>query len=109
MNRRTGLPHSRRSSASRLALLVASTNAAGAHLSERRYYYSVPVLGSAEWVLIDRRDPWIPYDPSRPNVYGPLPKRLAAFERSLQANQHWRVVFEQADVVLYRRDSEAMP
>ena len=66
---------------------VASTNAAGAHLSERRYYYSVPVIGRATWVLIDHRDPWIPYDPSRPNVYGPLPKRVAAFERDLRASR----------------------
>jgi uncharacterized membrane protein len=88
---------------------VASTNAAGAHLSERRYYYSVPVLGAATWVLIDRRDPWIPYDPVRPNVYGPLPKRIAAFERGLRASHQWRVVFEQGDVVLYRRSAASTP
>jgi uncharacterized membrane protein len=81
---------------------IASTNAAGAHLSERRYYYSVPVRGRAEWVLIDRRDPWLPYDPSRPNVYGPLPERLAAFEQDLKRDPRWRVVFEHGDVVLYR-------
>jgi uncharacterized membrane protein len=87
---------------------VASTNAAGAHLSERRYYYSIPVLGKADWVLIDRRDSWIPYDPERPSVYGPLPKRVAAFERRLQAGGQWKVVFQRGDVVLYRRATRGM-
>ena len=33
---------------------VTASNSAGAHLSARRYVYSVPVLGRAEWVVIDR-------------------------------------------------------
>ena len=38
---------------------VSTSNPAGAHLSARRYVYSVPVLGRAEWVLVDRGDPWV--------------------------------------------------
>ena len=38
---------------------VSASNNAGGHLSDRQYVYSVPVLGRAEWVVIDRRDPWV--------------------------------------------------
>ena len=32
---------------------VSATNLAGSHLSARRYVYSAPVLGRAEWVVLD--------------------------------------------------------
>ena len=38
----------------------AATNRVGSHLSARRYVYSVPVLGRAEWVVIDTSDAWVP-------------------------------------------------
>ena len=36
---------------------VTVSNSAGGHLSARRYVYSVPLLGRADWVVVDRRDP----------------------------------------------------
>jgi hypothetical protein len=72
---------------------VAATGAAGAHLSERRYFYSA-IVGRTDWVLIDRRDRLVSYG---------LPTPLAAFERDLRNDDRWRVVFARGDVVLYRR------
>jgi hypothetical protein len=40
---------------------VSATNRAGGHLSARRRMYSVPILGRAEWVVIDTHDPWVPF------------------------------------------------
>ena len=72
----------------------------GAHLSARRYVYSVPVLGRAEWVLVDRGDPGLsarnadPYQP--PEVVDRLVDRLSA-------SRDWHQVSNEAGVVLFRR------
>jgi uncharacterized membrane protein len=80
---------------------VSATNAAGAHLSERRFFYSVPALANAEWVVIDRRDAYLPqFDDGRTKS---SPGRLAAFEDRLEKSGSWRGVFERDDVVVYRR------
>jgi uncharacterized membrane protein len=80
---------------------VSATNTAGAHLSERRYVYNVPALANAEWVLIDRRDTYLPqFDDGRTKSF---PRRLAAFEQRLRQSQAWRRMFERDDVVVYRR------
>jgi uncharacterized membrane protein len=84
---------------------VTTTNALGAHLSERRYVYNVPALVNADWVLIDRRDAYLPqFDDGDTKS---LPKRLAAFEERLRRSGAWRAVYEQADVVVYRRVQSA--
>jgi uncharacterized membrane protein len=80
---------------------VSATNTAGAHLSERRYIYSVPALATAEWVVIDRRDAYLPqFDDGRRKSF---PRRLAAFEDRLRQSGRWRVRFNRDDVVVYRR------
>jgi uncharacterized membrane protein len=82
---------------------VSATNTAGAHLSERRYVYSVPALANAEWVLIDRHDAYLPqFDDGRTKGLG-FRKRLVAFEQKLMQGNAWRLVFERDDVVVYRR------
>jgi uncharacterized membrane protein len=79
---------------------VAATNAVGAHLSERRYIYSVPALGRAEWVVIDRKDTYLPqYDDGRIKRF---PERLAQFERRLRLSGNWRRIYTRDDVVVYR-------
>ncbi len=35
---------------------VSATNTVGSHLAERRYFYSVPVVGRAEWIVLDTWD-----------------------------------------------------
>jgi uncharacterized membrane protein len=77
---------------------VAATGAAGAHLSERRYFYS-ELRPRVQWVLIDRRDRLVSYF---------LPKPLAAAEPTLRESPEWRLVFERDDVVVYQRRSGGM-
>jgi uncharacterized membrane protein len=92
---------------------VSSTNRAGVYLSERRYVYAVPVLARAEWVLVDRRDAYMGYLPGP----GPVqerryPVRLAMFERGLESDHAWQVVFDRDDVAVYKRSpkpTEATP
>jgi uncharacterized membrane protein len=36
---------------------VSATNKAGSHLSSRRYVYRIPILGRAEWIVLDTNDP----------------------------------------------------
>src|SRR5213075_3287711 len=60
---------------------VSSTNRIGSHLSARRYIYSVPVLGEAEWVVLDLSDSWIPN--SERGGGASDPERLRRLERSL--------------------------
>jgi hypothetical protein len=83
---------------------VSTTNRAGAYLSERRYVYLVPVLGRAEWVVIDRKDAYMGFVPGLgPIREAPYPKRLARFERRIAADADWRVVYDRNDVAVYRR------
>ena len=77
------------------------TNAAGAHLSARRYVYSVPVLGRAEWVLVDRGDPWVVSKNSP--ILTNHPERISRFVRRLRESPAWRVVSDESGVIVFRR------
>jgi uncharacterized membrane protein len=80
---------------------VSTTNAAGAHLSARRYVYSVPVLRRAEWVLVDRGDPWV-VSPDSP-ILTNGPEVVAKLVTRLQASPEWRRVSDDAGVVVFRK------
>jgi hypothetical protein len=84
---------------------VSTTNAAGAHLSARRYVYSVPVLGDAEWVLVDRGDPWVV------RAGSPLltnhPEVIASLVKGLEESHAWREVSDEAGVVVFRKVDSA--
>ena len=85
---------------------VSATNAAGSHLSARRYFYSAPVLKRAEWVVIELQDAAVPGTP----VGSWAPRRIRQFAASLRASSNWELVFERNGVLVFRRgDSEAMP
>ena len=78
---------------------VSATNRVGSHLSARRYFYSVPVVGRAEWVVFETDDPWLPqlvggYD-DRP--------QLQAFLVSVRSNREWSLVFQEDGVYVFRR------
>jgi uncharacterized membrane protein len=73
--------------------VVTATGAAGAHLSERRYFYG-ELTPRVQWVLIDRRDRLVSYF---------LPTPLASVEPALRKSKAWRLVFERDDVALYER------
>ena len=80
---------------------VATTNAAGARLSARRYVYSVPVLRRAEWVLIDLDDPWVVRADSA--VLTKHPEVLSALVRRLRESPEWRQVSDESRVIVFRR------
>jgi uncharacterized membrane protein len=80
---------------------VATSNAAGAHLSARRYVYSVPFLGRAEWVLVDLDDPWVVSEESP--ILTNHPEVVAALARRLRQSPRWRSVFAEDGVFVFTR------
>ena len=80
---------------------VTASNTAGGHLSARRYVYSVPRLGRAEWVVVDRADPWVVAHDS-PNLTN-HPERVKALVARLEADPAWDSVFDRSGVVVMRR------
>jgi uncharacterized membrane protein len=84
---------------------VTSSNLVGAHLSARRHVYSVPVLGRAEWVVVDLEEPWV----TRPDspILTSHPEVVSSFARRLRDDPGWRVVFEREGVVVFRHEAGA--
>lgn len=80
---------------------VSSTNRAGSHLSARRYLYSVPVLGRAEWIVLDSSDSWIPREAGG----NENPEVLRAFQGRLETNPGWRRVYAVDGVFVFHRVS----
>lgn len=78
---------------------VSVTNRVGSHLSARRYVYSVPDLGRAEWIVMDAGDTWVP------RAFGGAadPGAVAAFRRRIERDASWRTVFVQDDVYVFRK------
>ena len=79
---------------------VTSSNEVGAHLSARRQVYSVPVLGDAEWVVVDLDEPWVtrldsPILTSHPEV-------VLAFAERLRHDPAWSTVFDREGVLVFR-------
>jgi uncharacterized membrane protein len=85
---------------------VASTNKAGAHLSARRHYYSIPRINEAEWLLIDNHDPWVPLAPPSPRTtWGRFdPALVGVLIRRLSRSPDWDTVFVRDGVYVFRRD-----
>jgi len=80
---------------------VSASNTAGSHLSARRYVYSVPNLGNAEWVVVDRNDPWVvtadsPILTNHPDV-------VRSFAAGIGRDPTWRRAFERDGVLVFRR------
>jgi uncharacterized membrane protein len=80
---------------------VTASSRVGAHLSARRYHYSVPVLRRAEWVVVDLDDPWVVSEGA------PLltnhPEIVRAFAQRLRGDASWAKVFERDGVLVFRR------
>jgi uncharacterized membrane protein len=84
---------------------VTSSNLVGAHLSARRYVYVVPILGHAEWVVIDLAEPWV-VRPDSP-ILTSHPEVVSTFARRLRADPGWRMVLEREDVLVFRKVESA--
>ena len=76
-----------------------ATNRSGAPHAPRRYLYSAPVLGRAEWVVLDMGDPWVP----RAWGGGNDPEAIEAFRLRLERSSDWQLVLEEGNVVVYRK------
>ena len=78
---------------------LSTTNRLGSHLAERRYFYSVPVVGRAEWIVLDAKDAWIPS-----TIGGDSdPDELEEFHARIVSSARWNEVFAREDVFVYRR------
>jgi uncharacterized membrane protein len=80
---------------------VSTTNRVGAHLSARRYVYSVPVLGRAEWIVMDTWDPRLASKGSSILEWDPAGFR--AFKRQIERDTRWKKVYELDGVLVFRR------
>jgi len=81
---------------------VSATNKAGSHLSARRYFYSVPFVQRADWIVLDTRDPWV-VEKAVSLTLGPYPELLASFRRRIERGSAWERVFDQDGVLVFRR------
>jgi uncharacterized membrane protein len=83
---------------------VTVSNVAGAHLSARRYVYSVPMLTPrVTWVVVDRADPWVVSRDSP--ILTNHPEVVRAFVARLDEDSSWRPVFDRVGVVVYERQA----
>jgi uncharacterized membrane protein len=81
---------------------VTVSNVVGAHLSARRYVYSVPTLRPrVTWVVVDRSDPWVVSRESP--ILTNHPEVVSAFVGRLDEDASWRRVFDRAGVTVYER------
>jgi len=83
---------------------VSATNKAGSHLTSRRYFYSVPFVEGAEWIVLDTQDPWV-VGKAVNLTLGPYPQRLRAFRQQIEKSSEWVKVFERDGVLVFRRAS----
>ena len=77
---------------------VSATNPAGGRLSDRLYVYSWPVVGDAQWVLVDTARPWLLDARVKPWIDVPY---VEALERTGQFD----LVYHAYGVDLFRRKS----
>jgi uncharacterized membrane protein len=85
---------------------VSATNKAGSHLSARRYFYSVPFVERAAWIVLDMKDPWL-VGKAVNLTLGPFPELLASFRKRIERSPAWVKVFAQDGVLVFRRADSA--
>jgi Predicted membrane protein (DUF2079) len=74
---------------------VSATNTLGAHLSERERIFSFPVLGEAEWVVVDRERP-------SHRDQADAPEKFGAALQQLRASGRFAVVFDEDGLLVMR-------
>jgi uncharacterized membrane protein len=78
---------------------VASTNRVGSHLAARRYAYSVPTLGRAEWIVLDLSDTWVP---GRAGGRW-SPGAIGEFRKRVEQSPEWVRVLDRSGVLVFRK------
>jgi uncharacterized membrane protein len=79
---------------------VMVSNSVGAHLSARRYVYSVPDIHRASWVVIDLQDPWVVMRDSP--ILTRHPEIVRALATRLERDPAWTKVFDRERVLVFR-------
>ncbi|HKG09617.1 MAG TPA: DUF2079 domain-containing protein, partial [Gaiellaceae bacterium] len=91
---------------------VSATNRLAAHLSNRRYVYSFPLLSRAEWVVVDDSDWWLPRVRAGAERDGLAVAvtdlsaqrgRLQHAIAALRADARWRLALDEAGVLVFTR------
>ena len=81
--------------------VVSAGNSPGWHLSARERILVFPVIGDAEWVVVDR---------TRPNMYDRLdPVGFTAALDSLRTRPDFSPVYDRDGVMVFRRTSPVAP
>ncbi|MBA3384320.1 MAG: DUF2079 domain-containing protein [Actinobacteria bacterium] len=80
--------------------VVSASNSLGAHLSGRRRFFSFPIRADATWIAVDERSPGY-LDRFAP---GPYASAIAGLRR----DRRWQLVFDEAGVLVFRRESSAV-
>jgi uncharacterized membrane protein len=80
---------------------VSASNVVGAHLAARRYSYTVPVVGRAEWLVLDMRDPWVTTAGSPILTKHPLLVRALA--KRIERSAAWTEVFDEDGVLVFTK------
>jgi len=80
---------------------VSTSNSLGAHVSDRRYVYTVPNTGRAQWVVVDLDDPYVVTPDSPILTYHPKVPR--AFATRLEHDPSWTKVQDEGGVLVFRR------
>ena len=81
---------------------VSATNPAGGRLSDRLHVYTWPVIGDAQWVLVDTASPWLNAVKVGRQVNTPYVERL-------EATGAFDLVDQDDGVDLFRRKSADSP
>jgi uncharacterized membrane protein len=91
---------------------VSTTNHLGAHLATRSSLYVFPVLGKADWIVVESRDAWLPalpwlrtregLDVGAHDLYW-QPRLMRRTLRTLEQSAAWDTVFESHGIVVFRR------
>jgi uncharacterized membrane protein len=82
---------------------VSATEGLGARLSDRRVIYSFPMISDAEWVVLDRRDSWLPDLPTVKR--GDMPVAFARAVKRFEADPRFHSVFDRDGVAVFRREA----
>ena len=77
---------------------VSASNSIGAHLSERQRIFLFPVRADADWVVVDKTDPWLALTGEADD-----PVRYNAELGQLRRDRRWRLVFDDDGVLVYKR------
>jgi uncharacterized membrane protein len=81
---------------------VSASNRVGGHLADRRYLYVFPILGRAEWIILDSQDLWVP-DERLAALDTVTPEEMAALRGRIERDSRWRLVSEEDGVYVFRR------